>query len=357
MTVSHKAEAAPNDSLATDCPSKKILASQWFATLRGRICAELEQIETELTDTQNRLSPGKFERTAWKRKEGGGGEMSLMRGRVFEKAGVNISTVHGEFSESMRKEMPGADQDPRFWASGISVVVHPRSPLVPAVHMNTRFVIVGGESPESRVQSSEGRKEQGARQAGRACHQPAKRRSMESSGENSESTKNIIGGIKNMVSAFIGMPAISKAFEQIVMAKVAGSSDEARDMKILNAKSRVTMNRARLLADAKLLCLELAKNYAPPVSPVLALPGRAGQAALSMAVDGFVKSGKATAHDAVIARKLAYVLTGGNTDITEPVSEQRLLDLEHEAFMELIKTRPTLDRIEHMLNTGKPLRN
>ncbi len=118
-------------------------AAAWFKTLRDRICAEFEKIETELTGTRHAgLPPGKFERKAWDRPEGGGGEMSLMRGRVFEKVGVNISTVHGTFSEKFVREIPGADENNgAFWASGISLVAHMRSPLIPAVHMNTRMIV------------------------------------------------------------------------------------------------------------------------------------------------------------------------------------------------------------------------
>ena len=153
------------------------------------------------------------------------------------------------------------------------------------------------------------------------------------------------------------MGAISKAFEYISMAKVAGSAAEAQDMLILNDKSRITMNRRRVLADAKTRALELAANYVPPEPRMLRLPGESGYVALQLAVDNFRKSGKATPHDEVVSMHLARVLTGGDTDITQEVSEQQLLDLEHDMFMELCKTQATRDRIAAMLNTSKPLRN
>ncbi len=135
---------------------RKARASAWFEELRGQICAVFEAIEDELTPAMaaklpiaaalEGLAPGRFERKAWAREDGdpakgGGGTMAVMRGRVFEKVGVNVSAVWGEFPPDFAQKMPGAAQDPRFWASGVSLVAHMRSPLIPAVHMNTRHIV------------------------------------------------------------------------------------------------------------------------------------------------------------------------------------------------------------------------
>jgi coproporphyrinogen III oxidase len=120
-----------------DIHTKQLTAQTWFRDLRDQICATFESIEREMG------SEAVFKRTQWDRPEGGGGEMSLMKGHVFEKVGVNISTVHGTFSEQFRKEIPGATENPNFWATGISLVAHMASPLVPAAHFNTRMITVG----------------------------------------------------------------------------------------------------------------------------------------------------------------------------------------------------------------------
>lgn len=130
--------------LSTDEQKQKI--EIWVTELRDKICSEFEKIESECDHPY--LLPGTFVKESWTREDptqansaGGGGTMSLIKGRVFEKAGVNISTVQGEFPKEFAKEIPGASEDPRFWACGISLVVHPFNPFVPAVHMNTRHII------------------------------------------------------------------------------------------------------------------------------------------------------------------------------------------------------------------------
>ena len=122
---------------------KKSLASSWFKELRNQICAEFEALEREAPTDLYPGESGTFEFTDWQRKveNGGGGTGGMLRGRFFEKCGVHISVVQGEFTPEMAANIPGADEDPRFWAAGISLIAHMVNPRVPAVHMNTRYIV------------------------------------------------------------------------------------------------------------------------------------------------------------------------------------------------------------------------
>ena len=154
------------------------------------------------------------------------------------------------------------------------------------------------------------------------------------------------------------MPAVMAAFEQISLAKVSKSAAEAKEMKLLRKTDGITMNRDRLLADAKTLALKLvADGYKPPEPVELRLPGPTARAALKLAVGGFALQGLALPHDVVVAGHLANVLSGGDTDVMDTVDEDRVMKLEKRAFMALVKTEPTLARMEAMLANGKPLRN
>ncbi len=153
------------------------------------------------------------------------------------------------------------------------------------------------------------------------------------------------------------MPAAMKAFETISTAQVSRSAALAKDLGYLRKDDGITMNRDRLLADAKQKALSLVEGYQPPEKPVFRLPGAAGRVAFNGAVADFAKKGVATPYDVVVASRLANIVTGGEADIIDEVSEDQLLKLERAAFMESVKDARTQARVEHMLETGKPLRN
>jgi 3-hydroxyacyl-CoA dehydrogenase len=173
------------------------------------------------------------------------------------------------------------------------------------------------------------------------------------------------GGCKEMVSRWAAsdslprgpMPAAAKVFEIVSTATTSKSAAHAKELLFLRPHDGITMNRDRLLADAKARALALVDHYEPPKPPDFRLAGAAGKLALSMAVQDFHRRGVATDHDVVVADALADVLSGGTADLVDTVSEDQLLALERAAFMRLIKSAGTLARIEHLLVTGKPLRN
>jgi len=153
------------------------------------------------------------------------------------------------------------------------------------------------------------------------------------------------------------MPAVAKVFETISTATVAKSAAEAKELLFLRPSDGITMNRDRLLADAKARALAMVEGYAPPEKPEFILPGESARAGLSMAVDSFHKRGLATKHDVVVSNALAEVLSGDGADVTKPVTEDHLLEAERSRFMRLVRHPGTLARIESILETGKPLRN
>jgi 3-hydroxyacyl-CoA dehydrogenase len=173
------------------------------------------------------------------------------------------------------------------------------------------------------------------------------------------------GGCKELVTRHVlnrrrpggPIPPLAQAFETIALAKVSRSAAEARETLLFRAVDGITMNRDRLLADAKAKALQLAQNYEPPKPQAINLPGPSGAAALKLSVNDLVHQGKATAYDAVVAERLAEVLSGGDTDITLETSEEQLLALERKAFQALLREPKTLARIEYMLENNRPLRN
>lgn len=153
------------------------------------------------------------------------------------------------------------------------------------------------------------------------------------------------------------IPPVAKVFETVSTATVSKSAAQARELLFLRPDDAITMNRDRLLFDAKQKALSLVEGYTPPEQPHFRLPGESGHVALNMAVDSFHKQGKATDYDVVVSDALATILSGGEADLVDSVSEQDLLRLERETFMRLVRDNRSVARIEAMLETGKPLRN
>ena len=171
------------------------------------------------------------------------------------------------------------------------------------------------------------------------------------------------GGCKELLARLSGaepagpMPPVSRAFETVGLARVSQSAFEARELGFLRRADTIVMNRDRVLGEAIDKVHALCDGYVPPEPPVFRLPGPSGKVALDLATGDLVRAGKATAHDVVVASALARVLTGGDADLTDEVTEDQVLALEREAALSLLRTQGTQARIEHMLGTGRPLRN
>ena len=170
--------------------------------------------------------------------------------------------------------------------------------------------------------------------------------------------KELMGRLRDFGLVSEGpMGAVMKAFEYIGTAQVAKSAEQARSMGFLGPSDGITMNRDRLLADAKARALELSSGYEPPEPRTYNLPGPTGRTALELAVRDLALSGQATPHDVVVTNELAWILSGGDTDMTETTEEDDILTMEREAIGRLGRHEDSLARMEHMLETGKPLRN
>lgn len=173
------------------------------------------------------------------------------------------------------------------------------------------------------------------------------------------------GGCKELLGRWLSlgrqpggpMPPITQAFATIGLAKVSKSAQQAKALLYMADSDNISMNKSRLLADAKARALVLAKEYQIPMPPVYSLPGKSGWSALDCAIDSQQQAGKASTYDVAIAQQLATVLSGGNTNITQPLTEHNMLNLELESFLYLVQQPKTLARLKYMLNSGKPLRN
>ena len=173
------------------------------------------------------------------------------------------------------------------------------------------------------------------------------------------------GGCKELLFRFYNnnkipkgpMPSIIKTFELIGMAKVSSSAHEAKKLGYLRNSDGITMNKNRLLYDAKQKAIQLSEKYEPPTKNTYFLPGKTAQSALNLAINNMFSNGQISSHDKFVGEKIAYVLSGGDTDITKLMKEENILKLEKNAIYELMKEDLTIERLEYVLETGKYLRN